>query len=167
MAVWWLFRTSNPPILDCQFRSQQPPDFASIGVPIRRLCHSFGAIFSGCFDGCSLPTFVHFAAMDCKDGLGGNTFILNCLCDGLRVIATCCRIAKNRLKIRRSLRSWGFDPPPGTKKNHEFRLKLASQTRGQFSWWLSMCASLRSKFVIRTSSFSTEVAPLDSISLAI
>jgi hypothetical protein len=34
-------------------------------------------ILSGCFDGCSLPTFVHFAAMDCKDGLCGNPFIAN------------------------------------------------------------------------------------------
>jgi hypothetical protein len=49
--------------------------------------------------------------MDCKENLGGNTFKPNYLCNDLRVIAPCCKIAKNRLKIRRPLRSWGFDPP--------------------------------------------------------
>jgi len=74
-------------------------------------------ILSGCFDGCSLPTFVHLAAMDCNDGLFDKTFIRNYLCDSLRVIATRCKTSKNRLKIRRPLRSWGFDPPSRHQAN--------------------------------------------------
>ncbi len=41
------------------------------------------------------------------------------------------------LKIRRPLRSWGFDPPPGTNKIKRFRPKMASRKREAiFRWWL-------------------------------
>ena len=60
-----------------------------------------GAVLSGRFDGCSFPTFVHFGATDCKEGLCGNTFMPKYLCGTLRLNATHCKVAKNRLKIRR------------------------------------------------------------------
>ena len=72
------------------------------------------AIFSGRFDGCSFPTFVHFSATDCKQVLRDNKFIPNHLCDTLRPNATHCKTLKNRLKIRRGQPRGGSTPPPGT-----------------------------------------------------
>lgn len=68
-------------------------------------------LLSGCFDGCWFPTFVHLAAIHCKDRARRNTMHIQHLCSSLRQAATRCKIAKNRLKIRRPLRSWGFAPP--------------------------------------------------------
>ena len=94
-------------------------------------------ILSGCFDGCSLPTFVHFVAMDCKDDLGGNTLIPNYLCNGLRVIATRCKTSKNRLKIRRPLRSWGFDPPSRHQQNKMLKTNWPPGIgEAKIVWWL-------------------------------
>ena len=66
---------------------------------------------SGCFDGCSFPTFVHFAAIHCKSFAHRNAMYINRLCGLLRWPATTCKTSKNRLKIRRDNLSWGFDPP--------------------------------------------------------
>jgi hypothetical protein len=60
---------------------------------------------------------VHFAAADCKNSLTCNILRPHGLCDNLRSLATRCKIAKNRLKIRRPLRSWGFAPLPAPKLN--------------------------------------------------
>jgi hypothetical protein len=56
--------------------SQRALDYliAKRRLPTRRI-GGRGHFFSGRFDGCSFPTFVHFGAPDCKDGLGGNAFI--------------------------------------------------------------------------------------------
>jgi hypothetical protein len=48
----------------------------------------FGAEYGGRFDGCSLPTFVYFAATDCKKSLTRNFFTSTGLCDTLRSAAT-------------------------------------------------------------------------------
>ena len=54
----------------------------------------------------------------------------NRLCRLLRSCATRCKMAENRLKIRRSLRSWGFDPPSRHQCLSGFSMKMASRKRG-------------------------------------
>jgi hypothetical protein len=93
VAVWWLlvleFRFSAG---EYQFKLQSMPE---------PTCRTFCATFSGCFDGCSLPTFVHFAAMGCNKQVGRIRLIMSTLCGSLRMTATHCKTAKNRLKTRR------------------------------------------------------------------
>ena len=114
MAVWRLF------LLELHF---------SAGVfqfkydPSQNVsCSTFGASFSGCFDGCSFPTFVHFAATDCKGSFSRNIQKSERLCDNLRSAATRCKSTKNRLKIRRASARGGSTPPPGTKQNKQLIL---------------------------------------------
>ena len=76
------------------------------------ICTRFGAVFDGCFDGCW--------ARDCNNAIYCNSLILYKLCDFLRPTATPCKGPKNRLKIRRPLRSWGFDPPSRHQQNKDF-----------------------------------------------
>jgi len=128
MAVWRLF------LLELHF---------SAGVfqfkydPSQNVsCSTFGASFSGCFDGCSFPTFVHFAATGCKGSFSRNIHKSERLCDNLRSAATRCKSTKNRLKIRRPLRSWGFDPPSRHQQNKVKMNWPLEIGEAKIVWWL-------------------------------
>lgn len=67
-----------------------------IGFPpcFGRFCCTFGAFFEGHFGGCSLSTFLHFAAMHCKCDAAYMLMTQNELCENLRGIAMPCKVVK-------------------------------------------------------------------------
>ena len=59
-----------------------------------QFCNANGAIFGGHFGGCSLSTFLLFAAMHCKWDAPYKSMNSIGLCEDLRRIATPCKTAK-------------------------------------------------------------------------
>ena len=72
---------------------------------------------SGCFDGCSFPTFVQLTAIFCVTSAVHTMLTIRRLCDKLREFASRCKLTKNGLKIRRPQGRGGSSPPPGTTES--------------------------------------------------
>jgi hypothetical protein len=78
-------------------------------------------------------TFLHFGATDCREGLCGNTFIPNYLCDTLRPIANHCKVDEKQTQNPPRATSWGFDPP----SRHHLSLVFSMSSSDIWSLWRS------------------------------